>query len=73
MKRRAAILAAVSVLMLPVQTIHAGCKSDCADEYQLAKEDCMNQFDDADEADDLRLCLEDAYLAYEDCMNECDS
>ena len=33
----------------------------------------MNQFDDPDEADDLRLCLEDAYSTYEDCMNECDS
>jgi hypothetical protein len=56
-----------------VQPTFAGCKSDCADEYQSAKEDCNNRYDEPDDADDLTACLNDAKTAYDDCMDECDN
>ena len=59
-------------MVLPVG-VHAGCKSDCRDEYNSAREDCMLLHEDPDEADDLQMCLADAKSQYEDCIEECDS
>ncbi len=70
---RRTLLAAVSILAILAPVVHAGCKSDCADEYRAAKDDCLALHDDPDEADELRLCLDNAYSDYEDCMNQCDS
>jgi hypothetical protein len=55
------------------QPSYAGCKSDCLDEYQSAKEDCINLHDDPDEADDLRMCIDDAKAAYDECVEDCEN
>ncbi|MGD0947054.1 MAG: hypothetical protein ABSA52_06460 [Candidatus Binatia bacterium] len=51
----------------------AGCKTDCEDDYDSAKSDCVLLHDDPDEADDLRACIDDARSDYEDCEDECNS
>jgi hypothetical protein len=51
----------------------AGCISDCRDEYASQVEDCRNQFDDPDDADDLRRCIDDAKDQFDDCKDECTS
>ncbi len=53
--------------------ISAGCKSDCEDDYESAREDCNLLHDDPDDADWLQMCLQDAASEYEDCIDECDS
>ena len=58
-----------AALLLPSFSI-AGGNSDCRDEYDSAREDCMLMHEDPDEADDLQMCLEDAKSAYEDCIEE---
>jgi hypothetical protein len=51
----------------------AGCKSDCQDTYQSAIEDCHLLHDTADEADDLKMCIDDAKDEFDNCKEECDS
>lgn len=51
----------------------AGCKADCEDDYASAKTDCVLLYDDSDEADDLRACIDDARSDNEDCEDECNS
>ena len=51
----------------------AGCKSDCSDEYESAREDCVNTNDDPDDADDLQMCIDGAKSDYDSCIQECDS
>ena len=63
-----AILFAMSSAM-----IWAGCKSDCHDEYQSEVESCHQRYDDPDDADDLRQCIQNAKDDYESCIDECDS
>lgn len=53
--------------------IWAGCKSDCRDEYQSEIESCHQQYDDPDDADDLKMCLQDAKDQYNDCIEECNN
>jgi hypothetical protein len=51
----------------------AGCITDCADEYTSKVDDCKQQYDDPDDADDLRQCIEDAKTDFDDCKDECTS
>jgi hypothetical protein len=60
-------------LAQPTYAGYAGCKSDCADDYKSDKEDCINFYGEPDEADDLKMCIEDAKTAYDECIAECDS
>jgi outer membrane murein-binding lipoprotein Lpp len=53
--------------------VWAGCISDCKDDYDTAVESCKSQYDNPEDADDLRRCLQDAKDAYESCIEECDS
>lgn len=53
--------------------IWAGCKSDCRDEYDSTIESCKSSYDDPDDADDLRQCIQNASDEYESCVEECDS
>ena len=53
--------------------VWAGCKSDCKDTYQSDVEDCHALYDDPDDADDLKLCVEEAKDTYDSCIEECDS
>jgi hypothetical protein len=68
----AAILFFTLFLLTPNHSV-AGCKSDCEDNYQSAKDDCMQIHDEPDDADDLRICIDDAHSEYEDCIEECES
>ena len=52
-------------------TIWAGCKSDCRDEYDSEIESCKSQYDDPDDADELRQCIQNAKDEYESCIEEC--
>ena len=63
----------LAIALLATSTISAGCKTDCEDEYESAREDCNLLHDDPDDADWLQMCLEEAQSEYEDCINECDS
>ena len=51
----------------------AGCISDCRDEYNSEVESCQLINDEPDDADDLRLCIENAKEQYDDCKDECTS
>jgi hypothetical protein len=53
--------------------IWAGCKSDCRDEYDSEIESCKSQYDDPDDVDDLRQCIQNATDEYESCIEECNS
>ena len=65
-------LAAIVLLSFP-RPIAAGCKTDCQDTYQSAVEECHLLHDTADEADDLKMCIDDAKDEYDSCKEECDS
>ena len=71
-RKRFGLVLLVAVLLLPRLSISA-CKTDCRDEYESARDDCMLTYDDPDDSDDLHLCLEDAKSAYRDCIEECES
>jgi hypothetical protein len=57
-------------LLMPVR---AGCISDCRDEYDSEVDNCRNQYDDPDDADDLRRCIDNAKDEYDECTHECRS
>jgi hypothetical protein len=58
-------LALVVTLITAAAPAWAGCKSD----YQDAIQSCQMLHDEPDEADDLRLCLEEARDEYESCIS----
>jgi hypothetical protein len=51
----------------------AGCISDCRDQYESDVEDCKNQYDDPDDADDLRRCIQEAKETFDECQEDCRS
>jgi hypothetical protein len=51
----------------------AGCKSDCQDEYESEVESCKEQYDDPDDADMLKMCIDNAKSEYESCIDECEN
>ncbi len=61
------------VLLLSGSQAWAGCKSDCLDEYQSEMESCKVNYDDPDDADDLRMCIDNAKSEYESCIEECEN
>jgi hypothetical protein len=63
MRMRMATLA-LAASLISTCPAWAGCKSD----YQDAIQDCQMLHDEPDEADDLRLCLEEARDDYEACV-----
>jgi hypothetical protein len=63
----------VLVLLLCGSQARAGCKSDCLDEYQSEMESCKMTYDDSDDADDLRMCIDNAKSEYESCIEECEN
>jgi hypothetical protein len=71
--RLSAMAALLMVSVLFPRFSMAGCKSDCRDQYDSARDDCVATYDDPEEADDLQMCLEEARSTYEECIQECDS
>lgn len=53
--------------------VHAGCISDCKEEYESDVEDCSLTNDEPEDAADLRMCLDEARIDYQDCVKECKS
>ncbi len=51
----------------------ADCKADCQTEYQSELNLCKTQYDDPDDADDLKTCMDDARKGYESCLEECET
>ena len=47
------------------------CKSDCQGEYQSDVESCKSNYNDPEDADDLKQCLDDAQKQYQECIQEC--
>jgi hypothetical protein len=51
----------------------ADCKADCQNEYQSGVNSCRTQYDDPDDADDLKTCMDDAKKEYDSCLEECET
>ena len=51
--------------------IWAGCISDCKDEYDSEVQSCKMLYDDPEDVDDLRLCIQAAKDDYQSCIEEC--
>jgi hypothetical protein len=51
----------------------AGCKSDCQDEYESAVESCKEQYDDPNDADMLKVCIDNAKSEYDPCIDDCEN
>ena len=66
------ILAAFLVIAA-ARIVWAGCKSDCRDEYTAEVESCNRRYDEPDDADDLRRCVENAKETYDGCVEECEN
>ena len=66
-------LLAVGFALLSSAMIWAGCKSDCRDEYDSAVESCKQIYDDPDNVDELRQCIQTATDEYESCIEDCNS
>ncbi len=50
----------------------AGCKSECREDYESQVDSCREMYDDPDDADALKSCMDDANDQFESCMNECE-
>ena len=51
----------------------ADCKEDCQNEYQSEVQSCKANYDDPDDADDLKTCMDDAKNGYESCLVGCET
>jgi hypothetical protein len=51
----------------------ADCKSDCQNDYQSEVNSCKANYDDPEDADDLKTCMDDARKGYESCLEECET
>ena len=71
-RKHFAFAVVVGMLLLPRYSI-SGCKTDCRDDYESARDTCLLTYSDPDDADDLQMCLQDAKSTYEDCIEECES
>jgi hypothetical protein len=75
MRKKWVIVVLIFVLILfgfSLRSI-AGCKSDCQDEYESMVESCKEQYDDPDDADMLKMCIDNAKSEYESCIDECEN
>ena len=68
-----AIILALYAAFGSTSVASAGCKSDCKDQYQSEVDSCHLMYDDPEEADDLRMCLDNAKDEYDSCIEECES
>jgi len=50
----------------------AGCKSDCQEDYNSEVNSCKEQLNDPDDADELKICLDNALSEYNACVKECE-
>ncbi len=53
--------------------VWAGCKTDCRDEYDSEIESCHLLYDEPDDSDSLKICIDNAKTEYDSCIEECDN
>ena len=75
MRKKWIIVLLILVLMLFGFSFRAiaDCKSDCQNGYESEVESCKEQYDDPDDADVLKVCIDDAKSEYESCIDECEN
>ena len=59
------------ISMASALMIHAGCVSDCKDEFDSAVESCKSMYDGPEDADDLEQCIQSAKDDYQSCIEDC--
>lgn len=64
---------AVALLTATPRVAHAGCVSDCKDDYESEVDSCRSLYTEPDESDDLAIYLDSAESEYDDCVEECTS
>ena len=69
---KARALALGLVLICLGASAWAGCKTDCRNDYEDEVESCRVLHYEADDADDLILCIENARGDVEDCLQACE-
>jgi hypothetical protein len=67
------LISLAMVVLLCASNAWAGCKSDCQDEYQSEVESCKELHDDPDDADMIKMCIDNAKSEYESCIDECEN
>jgi hypothetical protein len=60
------------LILISASPAWAGCKSDCQDDYQSEVESCRTNYDDPDDADELKICMDNAKSEYDSCVNDCE-
>ena len=60
------------IILISASPTWAGCKSDCQDDYQSEVESCRANYDDPDDADELKICMDNAKSEYDSCVNDCE-
>jgi hypothetical protein len=60
------------IILISASPAWAGCKSDCQDDYQSEVESCRANYDDPDDADELKICMDNAKSEYDSCVNDCE-
>jgi hypothetical protein len=60
------------IILISASPVWAGCKSDCQDDYQSEVESCRANYDDPDDADELKICMDNAKSEYDSCVNDCE-
>ncbi len=75
MAKRCIIIISVFVLIISGFSLYAiaGCKSECQDQYESEIQSCNEQYDDPDDDEMLRTCVDDAKNEYQSCVDECDN
>jgi hypothetical protein len=71
---RIAFAIGILVLLAGPQAVRpaaAGCTSDCRVEYDSEIDSCRLLYSEPDEADDLRMCIDNAKSEYDSCVYEC--
>ena len=54
-----------------VLSARTACKSDCRDQYESQVEACNSTYDDPQDSEDLRTCIDNSKNDYDSCIEEC--
>jgi len=68
------IIAALVLLLMTFgfgPRLMASCESDCQEGYNSETLSCEEQFNDPDDADQLKDCMDSAKNEYDSCLVEC--
>ena len=54
-----------------VLSARTACKSDCRDQYESQVEACNSTYDDPQDSEDLRTCIDNSKNDYDSCIEGC--